>query len=512
MKKLVLTLAMMLTIFISQAENKAPERRGDMYFKAACYPRAFNEYMRDYAKTPDDPQLLRRIVETILYDESPRDTAVFFIEKYLNIVPDDVEAYYLAAQAHYHAHNFAKAQKYLEEYSTMSNNQKTQAKADQLQSWITNAQRMMKDTLKCALFNLGEMINTPSAEINPYISPDDKTLFFSCDEKYNSTAIIKYFNIKFSENVDLSWSKSKTIGGQINTLYDEYVSGLTKDWLFYCSNIDIDFGLNQARIKGGGRCDDGEKMDYPIDTKGDEIAATLTAGGDTIIFSATTTGGKLSLFYSIKFKGEWAEARPLPGKINSELSDESYPNLSRDGKRLYFASNREGSMGGYDLFYSVLDEKTWEWGEPIQLKYPINDTYDNLTISFSSTGRYAYISSIRKEGFGNRDIYAVIFDNVLPTAAILKCFVGIRERQRPRPLTTPPFIEVRDEEDDEVIAHAKLNMETSTFILALDPGVYTLHIVSSEGLPLIEQIVVDEKVYDQVAIEKIFQLEPNAEQ
>ncbi len=507
MKRIFLAATLLALTLGASAADKVIDRKGDMYFKAYCFPRAFNEYMKDYNKTPNDSVLLRKITETVLNDENPRDTAVFFIEKYLARTTDDAEAYYMAAQAHYHALNYAKARKYLNQYESMVTDAKSKEKAQTLNSWIDNTQRMMRDTLKYSLYNLGEMVNTPNAEINPYIFPDDQTIVFSSDEKFNSADIIQYFNVKFTENVDLSWSKSKTVSGYVNTLYDEYVAGITKDQIFFSSNSSGSFNLNEAKYLGNGRFGEGLKMLAPIDRKGDECAATYTSTGDTIIFSGTTDNGKLSIYYSIRLKDKWGPVRLLPGEVNGDDSDENYPNLSRDGKRLYFCSNREGSMGGYDIYYSDLNQKTGEWGTPVQMKYPINDTYDNMTISFSSNGRYAYISSIRKGGFGSRDIYAVIFDDVAPTAAILKCFVGIKTQQRPRMLTDQPFIEVFDQSGEKV-ASAMLNLNTSTFILALDPGVYTLNIEADGAKPLTETIVVNEKIYDPVAIEKVYILEP----
>lgn len=491
---------------LTASAQKEMDTKGDMYFKAMCYPRAFTEYMKEYAKKPENPDLLLKIAKTVLLDENPRDTAVFFIEKYMQLESETVEAYYLAAQAHYHAHHFSKAQKYLNEYTTMATQKEDLAKADQLQSWIRNAQRMMKDTLKCTLYNLGDMINTSSSEINPFITDDDHTMIFSCDEKFNSNDIVKYFNIKYSENMDLSWTKSKAMTGNVNTLYDEYVTSASHNHIFYCNNSEKDFALYEAEYKGNGRLGDGMKMVKAINRKGDEVAATLTHGGDTIIFSTTNAQGKLDLYYSIRFKDDWGAARPLPGEVNMSESDDNYPSLSRDGKRLYFASNREGSMGGYDIYHSDLNTKTGEWGKPVQMKYPINDTYDNLTISFASTGRYAYISSIRKEGFGSRDIYAIVFDKVNPTTAIMRCFAGIKARQRPVHLTQQPKITVTDDKG-KLVGQLRMNLRTSTFILALDPGKYTLQIDSPEAKPFEQEIVVEEKVYDKYSIEKVFILE-----
>ncbi len=510
MKRILLSAALLVFAVSMVSAEKVIDRKGDMYFKALCYPRAFTEYMKDYQRTPGDTVLLRKITETILNDENPRDTAIFFIEKYLARTTNDTEAYYMAAQAHYHAHHFDKARKYLSEYESRLTGKDVESqrkKASKLSSWIDNAQRMMRDTLKCKLYNLGDMINTVHSEINPYISADDKTLFFSSDEKFNSNDIIMYFNVKFSENSDLSWTKSKAVSGYVNTLYDEYVAGLTKDGIFFSTNSTTEFSLNEASYLGNGRFGEGLKMLEPIDGKGDECAATYSLTGDTIIFSGTNKNGTLSLYYSIRRNDAWGPVRLLPGQVNTENSDENYPNLSRDGKRLYFCSNREGSMGGYDIYYSDLDKKTGEWGAPVQMKYPINDTYDNMTISFSSNGRYAYISSIRKEGMGSRDIYAVIFDDVMPTSAILKCFVGIKAQQRPKMLTEQPLIEVTDESGERV-ASAKLNINTSTFILALDPGTYTISIDADGAKPFETSITIREKVHEDKAIEQVFILDP----
>lgn len=479
-----------------------------MFYNAKSYTKALGEYMKVYKKFSNHPPLLKRIAQTIIAEDMLRDTACFFIEKYLEKEKADVEGYYLAAVAHYHAHNFSQASKYLKEYQTMlvGGDPVTIKQAQTLEKCIAVSQKMLKDTLHCRLVNMGEMINSPNNEIFPYISPDDKTLYFSSDEKYNSGILLKYFSIKFAENKDLEWTKSKPVSGPVNTLFDEYVTGVFPGGIFMTSNMESQFSIYQCTEKLPGKFLKNEKMTDPIDLEGDEVGATLSQTGDTLIFSATTRNGMLDLYYSIKRDGQWQEARPLPGEINEEFSDENYPTLSKDGTRLFFASNREGTMGGYDLFYSDLDPRSWTWRKPIQMKYPINDTYDNMSISFSSDERYAFISAIRKDGYGARDIYCVVHDEVAPTTAIMKCFVGIKSKQKPLPLSKMPLIEILDE-GDELVGTARLNLQTSTFIMALDPGKYKLHISSDEAKDFTTTIDVPEKVYGQEVIQKIFILE-----
>ncbi|MDO4461919.1 MAG: hypothetical protein Q4C30_05395 [Bacteroidia bacterium] len=482
--------------------------KGDTYFYAGSYHRALKEYMKYYSKgtkNKTNRALILKIIESIVNEDMPQDTACYFVDRYMQLDTEDINAYLLAAKANYHSHRFDKAKKYLNEYMTMIQEGDQMKEANELMKNINNAAKMVADSAKIHLVNMGEMINSPSNEICPFITKDNSVLYFSCDEKFNSADLINYYSIKFSENQDLSWTKSKMATGPINTLFDDYVTNIFDGGLMITSNRYGDFGIIECKEKGAaGKFATADKLIEPIDLIGDEVGCTIK--GDTIIFSATTANDKLDLYYSIRMSGKWSEARPLPGEVNTELYDENYPNLSHDGKRLFFASNNaETSMGGYDLYYSDLDPNEFKWGKPVQLPYPINDTFDNMTISFTSDDRYAYISNVRKDSYGCRDIYCVIDPAKETTTAIMKCFVGIEMKPKPRPLTQMPLIQVFDQ-DEEIVSTARLNLQTSTFIMALDPGVYTIRIQSPEAEDFESTIKVEEKVYSQDVIQKIFLL------
>ena len=507
-RKKMAIIGILCPLFSFAQESTPIDTRGDMYYEAECYMKAFGEYMKAYTKRPDDNRLIRRIAETILKDEMVRSAAIPFIERYIKTEPTlDADIYFLAARAYFHAYQFDTAEEYLEKYKKES--AANQDNATQLGACINTAREMLKDTLKCTLINMGENINTPFSEINPFIMNHCSTLVYSADDKYNSMMVMNYFNVKTSESHGLVWSKGKPVTGMVNTLYDEYVVGLSGDGIIFNSNRDGEFAIYESeRYMGNGRMSDGERFVAPIDMAGHEVGGTRSWGGDTLIFSATCDNGKLDLFYSIRLNETWQEPRPLPGKINMYDYDENYPNLSADGKRLYFSSDRPGTMGGFDLYYSDFDEKNSEWGEPVHLKYPLNDTYDNLTISFTPDQRYAYISAIKDGGFGGRDIYCAVFDNVLPNTALIKCAVSVKAKPRPMLLNEQPFIEVTDE-DGEVVAALKMKMSNSTFILALDPGVYTLTIETDNTKTYTEKITIAEKYYNpQIPIEKLIVLDP----
>ncbi len=508
-RKLAATAATLLLAATTAAQTIDP--KGDELFEAHCFEKATERYLRVFHSNPShkaNPPLLKRLARSILLSEMmPRDTARYFADLYLEFAPDDAEAYFMSARAHYHAHSFETALSRLDSFMVRTTSEEEIMAGDQLNSWIRNSRRMMRDTLRNPLINLGETINTRNNEINPYIVNDGQSLVFSCDDKFDRDAVINVYNIKSSDHSSLSWSPARKVSG-INTLSDEYPSGPTPDGFFYCSNRKGDFGLYATRYSGGGRCSNFRPMGHPIDKGGSEVAACLSPSGDTLYFSATGYNGKLDIYYSIRsYNGEWMEARPIPGLVNRVESDENYPYLANGGSRLYFASDREGSMGGYDIFYSDFDLRKNEWGKPVQMPYPINDTYDNMSISLSADGRYAYLSLLRHDSYGCRDIYALIFDHVLPSSAIMRYSVRLRGANRQTmELDAQPRITISDASGD-LVAIERVNLRTHSFLVVLDPGTYTMSIDLEGTAPYEERIVVEERTYEAVPIDKTITLE-----
>ena len=68
-------------------------------------------------------------------------------------------------------------------------------------------------------------------------------------------------------------------------------------------------------------------------------------------------------------------------------------------------------MGGYDLFKSLWNRKDNTFTPAVNIGYPINTVENNVTICFSEDGKNAYIAALREGGYGNLDIYKIIFLN-----------------------------------------------------------------------------------------------------
>ena len=77
------------------------------------------------------------------------------------------------------------------------------------------------------------------------------------------------------------------------------------------------------------------------------------------------------------------------------------PHLADKGNTLYFASNRPGGFGGFDLYKSTRDGD--EWSEPINLGPEINTPGDE--ISPFTTGDHLFFSSDWHPGLGGFDVF-----------------------------------------------------------------------------------------------------------
>lgn len=485
------------------------EKKGDDFYKYYNYERALKEYLRVYGKESKNSAVLEKIINCILNDYTPRERAIPFIEQYAKLNPDKSIVNYQMALALYHGHRFDEALQYLDLYQKQNPGKEESERATSLQAHIKTAQRMVADSADIRLINLGKNINSSRADVNAFITADQQTLFYTSDERFNSFAGIYYYNIKVSENNGTSWDEAKTLGGGINTIYDEFSAGYgeASNELYYNKNQNGETVLASAIYQGKGRIANGFDMGLPFDMKGPEYSATLSATGDTIVFSGTSINNGLDLFFAIRMPDNtWGEPRLLPGKINSG-KDDSYASLSPDGQRLYFASNRAGSMGGYDLYYSDYDRETQQWEEPVQMPYPINDTYDNMTISFSNDSRYAYIANIRAEGYGNRDIYQAVFPDKLTPEAIYSCNLEIKARPANRkPEITPEFMIF--DLNNQLVAQISAKSSKSPYIMVLEPGKYKISITSQEIVPFEIDFEVPENAYNHTPNPVTFLLSP----
>jgi len=111
---------------------------------------------------------------------------------------------------------------------------------------------------------------------------------------------------------------------------------------------------------------------------------------------------------TVSHNNEWTNLKNLP--FNSDGYDAGHPFINKDGSRIYFVSNMQGTLGDKDIFY--VEIKKGYYGAPVNLGPTINSPYKEYTPFID--GDLIYFSSDRKGGKGGLDIYVTKLDGSLP--------------------------------------------------------------------------------------------------
>ncbi len=156
-----------------------------------------------------------------------------------------------------------------------------------------------------------------------------------------------------------------------------------------------------------------------INTRFHESSTSFTKDGNTVYFTRNNfIDGKkkrdsdktirLKLYKATK-EGDnsWGNIEELP--FNSNNFSVAHPALSVDERRLYFSSDRPGTLGQSDLWYvDLLDDGSF--GTPVNLGPGIN-TEARETFPFISEMNNLYFSSDGRSGLGGLDIFVTPLDS-----------------------------------------------------------------------------------------------------
>jgi len=93
------------------------------------------------------------------------------------------------------------------------------------------------------------------------------------------------------------------------------------------------------------------------------------------------------------------------GAVINSAGDDQGGVIAPSGLSLYFTSNRPGGQGGQDIYVSQRAMLGSAWGVPHNLGATLNSAENELAPSFSRDGRLMFFTSNRLTGMGNNDIY-----------------------------------------------------------------------------------------------------------
>ncbi|SNR31992.1 OmpA family protein [Hymenobacter mucosus] len=399
-------------------------KTANKFFEKENYRAAIPYYEQVLAKEPNNAlALFRAGISYMSFDKEKASDYIYKAQKLKPKVSKDVE-YWLGRVDHLN-YNFDEAITHFQAYNaTLKSKDTRKRELALLIQHSKNAKVQFNSPKDIFVKNLGPTINSQYSEHSPVISNDDKLLLFTSrgenvtgagntdsKNKGNIASDGEYYEDIFEAKRlgDDEWDKPRSLSGVLNGKgHDASIQVFDNDtkMLMYRQDENGDIFYSE---KSGGDWTSPKKLNGNVNSKAFESDAYITPDGRTIYFSTGkySEDGSLDIYYATRQEGgDWGSPKSVGSVINTQYDDDS-PYLSRDGKTLYFSSRGHNTMGGYDIFKSDWDSVGNKWGRPENMGYPVNTPDDDTYYRLSPDGSYAYLSSYRIGGYGEKDIYTI---------------------------------------------------------------------------------------------------------
>ncbi|ALM49034.1 cell envelope biogenesis protein OmpA [Flavobacterium psychrophilum] len=364
MKKLYISLSLLMAMSVA-AQNKDTES-ADKLFAKFEYLDAAKAYEK-LASKGKDPYVYKQIAESY-YNLFSAKEATKWYAKLIEVKKDqDAETYYRYAQMLKVEGRYEEANKQMQKFASL-------APQDQ----------------RAVLFNQ-----------DPDYLPKLKTQTKLYDEKI----------------LDINDAKYADFGGFVtddNTFY--FASTRNTARRTYGRNEEPYMDIYTSTYNTNGSLSEPTPLSE-LNTKWHDGPVSVTGDGNTMYFASEsfkegsfekeTPGqrtGLIYLFVATKENGKWGNVRAVP--FNEKKFSTGNPSVTKDGKTLYFASNRPGSTGGSTDIWKVEVLGNNKYGKPENLGKKVN-TEGRENFPYITDDNKLFFASEGRKGFGGMDIFLI---------------------------------------------------------------------------------------------------------
>ncbi len=315
--------------------------------------------------------------------------------------------------------------------------------------------------------NMGDSVNSAFSEYYPSLTIAGDNLIFTrrvkgVDEDFFS-----------SRRTGTGWSRARMLDGDINSSLNEGAQTVSQDGeLLVFTGCDFPEGFGSCDLYYSARTKQGwslpRNMGRRINSEFWESAPALSPDKRELYFAGSMPGGfgGIDIWVSRRMpNGEWGDPENLGAGINTS-GNESCPFVHADNETLYFTSNGHPGYGGDDLYISRR-RKDGGWDAPRNLGFPINTIENEGSLVVAADGRTAYYASDREDSRGGLDIYTFpIRDEVAPLRTL---WVEGKVYDRKTGQGLPSAVELVDLRDGRVSSKVQTD-EQGRYLITLPAG------------------------------------------
>ena len=262
------------------------------------------------------------------------------------------------------------------------------------------AMEMKKKPLTIISKLFAPWLNEYPGACNPVLSKNDSVFIFTVKKGLQTRILCSYKSGSWERPMDIT----SQLGGY-DRFYSNSITGDGKQLIIFMDDGgDGNFYYSTrkdtvwTKIKSMGR---------PVNTIYWESSGFITPDGNALYFASNRPGGEggFDIWSSKKLRnGDWSEPENLGNVINTPYDEES-PFFDVNTGTLLFSSNGYISIGGSDIFRSA--NRNGIWSVPTGLPYAFNTVDDNVFFILNNNAP-GFITSFYNPNNNARNIYSVV--------------------------------------------------------------------------------------------------------
>jgi len=375
------------------------------------------KYLKKAVKTDNEFIEAYMMMAQIYKDKKEYTEAIYFFEKGLEINPKfNPPGYLILADVEFNQGLYSEALAHTEKFLALGDFKRVDRQdgfrfADNCRF----ALGQVNNPVPFQPVNLGDSVNSEKNEYWPSLSIDESRLIITVldpvdQSKFSKMATVQEDFYESTRRPDGSWTRRRNVGAPLNTDDNEGAQTVSADGRFL-------FFTACNREDGAGKCDiyvsENENgywsvpvnLGYPVNTSYSEKHPSISPDGRKLFFASDRPGGLggLDIWMTQKnSSGSWSFPVNLGDKVNTPGNEQS-PFIHPDNQSIYFSSEGHQNMGKGDIFISRQDSNK-QWTRASNLGYPINTWNNEVGLFVNAAGDMAYYSSDRLKDRG-LDIY-----------------------------------------------------------------------------------------------------------
>ncbi len=269
--------------------------------------------------------------------------------------------------------------------------------------------------------------NGPGLDGCPFISRNETTLYMASNRPGGLGGLDIWVSRR--PDPDAPWGAPENVGAPVNSAANDFCPTIDRnDHAFYfvsnraggCGGADIYMtrlrpdgwdALDNPGCAVNSAADEASPFPLPEPGKGKVLYFSSVRAGGFAADPAGAAAGDSDLYVSDRHGGSYGTPELVPG-ANTAFED-GQPNLRRDGRELFFFSNRPGTLGMADIYAATRPGTSDPWSTPVNLGPTVNspDGADTRP-SLSWDGTTLYFGSTRAGGDGSADHYVTTRERV----------------------------------------------------------------------------------------------------